>query len=110
LGRRIPVLYTVLEGKDVGKKELEGSVIKLSKNCAEITFKGPISVLTNFKMRLRDVDEKLSTRHFYGKVIERSGNRGHTQLVRFTSVPPEVDAYFQALRQYTAKEMLRDRF
>ena len=100
LARYIPVRYMMLEGKNVGEKELEGSVVKLSKNCAEITFARPISVLTNFKMSLRDVDEKLSTRHFYGKVIGRSSKRRLTQLIRFTSVPPEVDAYFQALRQY----------
>ena len=101
LARHIPVRYTVLEGKNVGKKELEGSVVKLSKNCAEITLAGPISVLINLKMSLRDVDEKLSIRHFYGKVIERSGKGGPTQLIRFTSVPPEVDAYFQAHLQHT---------
>jgi adenylate cyclase len=101
----IPVRYTILEGKNVGEKEFEGSVVKLSKNCAEITLAGPISVLTSLKMTLKDVDEKLSTRHFYGKVIDGPRKRGPTQLIRFTSVPPEVDAYFQALLQYAAKEM-----
>jgi len=101
LARHIPVRYTVLEGKNVGEKELAGFVARLSKNCAEITLAGPISVLTNFRMSLRDVDEKLSTRHFYGKVIEHSGQGGPTQLIRFTSVPPEVDAYFQAHLQHT---------
>jgi len=103
LARQIPLRYTVLEGKDVGKKEFEGSVIRLSKNCAEITLDGPISVLTNLKMNLVDVDEKLSARHFYGKVIKRSREKGPTQLIRLTSVPPEVDAYFQALLRYVAK-------
>ena len=96
LMREIPLRYTVLEGKNIERKELEGSVVRLSKNCAEITLCGPISVLTNLKMNLGDVDEKLSTRDFYGKVIEPPGKKGDTQLVRFTSVPPEVDAYFQA--------------
>jgi adenylate cyclase len=100
LARHIPLRYTVLEGKDVGKKELEASVVRLSKNCAEITLGGPVSVLTNLKMNLGDVDEKLSTRHFYVKVIERPGKEGPTQLIRFTSVPPEVDAYFQAHLQH----------
>jgi len=58
--------------------------------------RGPISVLNNLKMNLGDVDEKLSARDFYGKVIERPGKKEPTQLIRFTSVPPEVDAYFQA--------------
>jgi adenylate cyclase len=103
LRRQIPLRYTVLEGKDVGRKGLEGSVIRLSKKCAEIILDGPISVLTNLKMNLADVDEKLSARYFYGKVIERSGGKGPTQLIRFTSVPPEIDAYFQALLKYAAK-------
>jgi len=103
LTRQIPLRYTVLEGKNVGKKGLEGSVIRLSKKCAEITLDGPISVLTNLKMNLADVDEKLSARYFYGKAIKRSGEKGPTQLIRFTSVPPEVDAYFQALLKYAAK-------
>ena len=60
----------------------------------------PISVLANFKMNLKDVDEKLSVRNFYGKVIKHSVEKGPTQLIRFTSVPPEVDAYFQAHLQY----------
>jgi len=100
LARKIPIRYTVLEGKDVGKKEMEGTVIRLSKNCAEISLSSPINVLANLKMNLKDVDEKLLVKDFYGKVIRRSMEKGPTQLVRFTSVPPEVDAYFQAHLQY----------
>lgn len=102
LMREIPIRYTVLEGKDVGQNELEGSVVRLSKNCAEIKLRGPISVLNNLKMNLGDVDEKLSARNFYGKVIERPGKKGPTQLIRFTSVPPEIDAYFQAHLKFSA--------
>jgi len=100
LSRQIPLRYTVLESKDIGEKELKGSVIRLSKNCAEITLSSPISVLADLKMSLKDVDEKLSVRDFYGKVIKRSEGKDSTQLIRFTSVPPEVDAYFQAHLQY----------
>lgn len=107
LARHIPLRYTVLEGKNARKKELEGSVVRLSKKCAEISLGGTVSLLTNLKMNLRDVDKKLSTRHFYGKVIKRSGKRGLTQLIRFTSVPPEIDAYFQAHLQYAAKPHAR---
>jgi len=103
LARQIPLRYMVLEGKDVGKKGLEGSVARLSKNCAEITLGGPVEILTNLKMNLRGVDEKLSVRDFYAKVIERSGENGLTYVVRFTSVPPEVDAYFQSHRQHAMK-------
>jgi adenylate cyclase len=107
LTQHIPLRYTVLEGKNAHKKEFEGSVVRLSKKCAEINLGRPVSLLTNLRMNLRDVDENLSTRHFYGKVIKRSGERGLTQLIRFTSVPPEVDAYFQAHLQYAAKPHAR---
>jgi hypothetical protein len=53
------------------------------------------------------VDEKLSTRGFYGKVIERLEENEYTHIVCFTSVPPEVDAYFQSHRQHAAKSAAR---
>ena len=109
LARPIPLTYTLLEGKNARKKELEASVVRLSKKCAEVSLAGTVSLLANLKMNLRDVDEKLSTRHFYGKLIKRTGKGGLTQLIRFTSVPPEVDAYFQAHLQYAAKGMLAEK-
>jgi hypothetical protein len=60
--------------------------------------------MTNLKMNLEAVDEKLSSRNFYGKVIKNSGDGGQAHVVRFTSVPSEVDAYFQAHQQYAAKQ------
>ena len=107
LARHIPLMFTVLEGKNARKKELEGSIFKLSKKNAEISLGETVSLLANLKMNLKDVDEKLSTSHFYGKVIKCSGKRGLTQLIRFTSVPPEVDAYFQAHLQYADKQQAR---
>jgi hypothetical protein len=62
-----------------------------------------VKSLTNLKMNLGDVDEKLAARDFYGKVIERLGESGQIHMVRFTSVPPEVDAYFQSHRQHALK-------
>ena len=67
---------------------------------------GPIiTTFINLKMNIEDVDEKLSTRDLYGKVIERLEEIEDTHLVCFTSVPPEVDAYFQSHRQHAAKSV-----
>ena len=107
LARQIPLRYTVLEGKNVGKKGLEGSVVRLSEKTAVIALEEPLELLTNLKMNIGDVDEKLSTRGFYGKVIERLKEIEHTHVVCFTSVPPEVDAYFQSHRQHVAKSAAR---
>ena len=103
LMRQIPLTYTMLEGKSVIKKELEGHVIRLSKKCAEILLDEPVEILTNLKMNLRDVDENLVIKDFYGKVIENSRQKEKIHLVRFTSVSSEVDAYFQSHRQHAAK-------
>ncbi len=102
LTRPIPLNYTVLEGKAVGKTGLEGSVIRLSRKCAEIVLTGPVDMLTNFKMNLRDVDDNLVIKYFYGKVIEQAEKNEKIHMVRFTSVPPEIDAYFQSHLQHSA--------
>ena len=103
LVQRMPILYSVLEGKMVGKKDLEGFVVQLSGKSAVIDLKEPLRPLTNLKMKLIIVDNKLKAHDFYGKVISSSGENGLTHIVRFTSVPPEVDAYFHAFRQHATK-------
>jgi adenylate cyclase len=100
LARQIQIRCTMLEGKDIGKNDLPGSVVRLAKNCAEISMGDPVDVMTNIKMNLADVDENLSAKDFYGKVVRKTGENGKNYEVHFTSVPPEVDAYFQAHRQY----------
>jgi class 3 adenylate cyclase len=104
LGRQIPLRYTVLEGKDVGNEAQAGSVVRLAKNSAEIRMGAPFEIMTNLKMNLQAVDEKLSSRDFYGKVIKSPGDGGQAHLVRFTSVPSEIDAYFQAHQQYAVEQ------
>ncbi len=103
LARQIPLRYTVLEGKNVGKKGLKGSVVRLSEKTAVIVLDEPLEPLTNLKMNIGDVDEKLTNRDFYGKVIGCSEENRQKHVIRFTSVPPEVDAYFQSHRQHAAK-------
>jgi len=92
-----PKSNTLLEGKNVEKKGLEGSVVRLSQNCAEITWGAPVEMMTNIKMNLLGVDERLLARDFYGKVIKRSEQNGPNYIVRFTAVPPEVDSCFPCI-------------
>jgi len=105
LGRRVPLLYTALDGKDVGREQLNGLVSRLSKKGAEIELEEPLELLANIKMNLGDVPEELASKDFYGKVIQCIGKDEQRYIVRFTSASPEVAAYFQALRQYGAKGM-----
>ena len=103
LARQIPIRCTALEGKHVGRERLQGLVIRLSKKSIEIDMDEPVKLLTNLKMNLGDVNDELPTNDFYGKVIKRLGKDGHSHVIQFTSIPPEVVAYFQALRKYAAK-------
>jgi len=103
LAQQVPLQYTVIEGKDVRAQGIAGSIVRLSKNCAEMVLSEPLKILSNLKMNLVDVDEQLSTRDFYGKIVEHTEEQRTPQWVRFTAVPPEIDAYFQALRQYATK-------
>ena len=105
LVQQIPLRYTTLDGKHVDK---EGLIVRLSGKSAEIDLNELIEPMTNLKMNLRDVPKELSARDFYGKVIEHIMKNRQTGVVRFTSVPPEVSGYFQALMQTAAKPSRRE--
>lgn len=96
LAKQIPLRYTVLGENPVDK---EGLVIRLSGKSAEIDLNEEVELLLNLKMNLREVPLELAARDFYGKVIEHIGENRRIGMVHFTSVPPEVVGYFQALLQ-----------
>jgi len=103
LVRTIPFLYNTLDGKDVGKELRQGHIACLSRKDAEILLEEPLKPLTNIRMKLGNVPEELATKAFYGKVIESKVKATQRYLIRFTSISPEIAAYFQALRQYATK-------
>ncbi|MBT3485408.1 MAG: adenylate/guanylate cyclase domain-containing protein [Desulfobacula sp.] len=103
LALQIPIRCTVVEGKHVGGERLQGKVIRLSTKSIEIALDEQIELLTNLKMDLGDVGDGLPGNDFYGKVIKQLGKDGYTHSVRFTSIPPEIVAYFQALHKYAAR-------
>ena len=100
LMKQIPLQFSIIGGKHVSKKGQRGHVIRLSRKGAEIELNEPFEILTNLKMNLENVTEELAAKDFYGKIIEPEGKSAQAQMVRFTSVPPEVDGYFQAHLQY----------
>jgi adenylate cyclase len=103
LTKTLPMEYGVLEGKHEGRVVLSGGITRLSRKGAEVRADQPMEPMSNLKMRLKEVDEDLGSKDFYGKVIERFDGDGNIHLVRFTSLPPEIRAYFQAHRQYAAR-------
>jgi class 3 adenylate cyclase len=108
LTKKVPLRYTILEGKHLGEKDLEGFVVRLSKKVAEIVFDEPLEQFINLKMNLKDVYEELAVKDFYGKVTDQSGKDGYSYMIRFTSVPLEVVSYFLAHLQYATKQLDRE--
>lgn len=93
----------VLDGKDVGRKGITGVMVRLSGKGAEIELNEPVELMTNIKMNLREVDEWLASKDFYGKIVASHGKGRGTHLIQFTSLPPEVGSYFQAACRFAAK-------
>jgi class 3 adenylate cyclase len=101
LAAPVPLRCVALEGKGGGGDALAGRMLRLARSCAEIDAAVPLAPMTDLRMQLAEVSEALAAREFYGKVV-RAGADG--ALVRFTAVPPEIDAYFEALRQHGRRE------
>ncbi len=83
-------------------------MVQLSEKSAVVLLDVLLEPMTNLKMNLEDVDEKLASYDFYGKVVERSVKDGNSHMLRFTSVPPEVDAYFKAHLRYAENSSIRE--
>lgn len=103
LARKIPLQYVILEGKNIGTQKFAGVINRLSTQCAEIRLAHPAPPLTNLRLELDEVDNRLSATFFYGKVLKSDRRIESHHLIRFTSVPPEIDAFFQAHLQYSTE-------
>ena len=102
LTRPISLRYAVLEGKAAGSPDGKGDVLRLASHCVELSVDGALEPMANLKMNLVSASEALAARDFYGKVIRAPAGRGAPAVVRLTSVPPEVDAFLEALRRYAS--------
>ena len=100
LTQKLPMRYSVLKGKHIEERGLEGFLVKLSKKGAEIVLNEPVEQYSNLKMNLHGVYEELSIKDFYGKVVDLPEKDRYCYLIRFTAVPPEVVSYFLAHQQY----------
>ncbi len=103
LAKTIPLLLTPLEGKKVEKNRIPCTMVGLSGKGALLQIVNPLESMINVKMNLQEAPKKLASRDFYGKVINFQKGEEFLHRIRFTAVPAEVDAYFQALLQYGTK-------
>jgi hypothetical protein len=54
-------------------------------------------LFTNMKFNLSEATKELSCKDCYGKVIGVADTKNGIHTVRFTSLPPAVEDYFQAV-------------
>jgi len=105
LTRELPVRYSVLEDtKHFGEDNQKGYIFRLSPRSAEIRLETALEPMINLKLNLSDVSDDLCQKDFFAKIIKDSSEDKQTYTLRFTSVPPEISAYFQALCQYGTRE------
>ncbi len=90
------VVFTVLEGKRVGRDEEPAEIVALSAHGAVLRTTMTIEALSNLKLRVAS-PEGLLPGDLYAKVLlPAEGAAGVTRL-RFTSVPAELEPLFSRL-------------
>ncbi|HEY9693653.1 MAG TPA: adenylate/guanylate cyclase domain-containing protein [Oculatellaceae cyanobacterium] len=98
LKEAVPLKYTVLDGKHVVGTLFEGSLIKLSANGAEVVSKNYLTPLSNIKIKvLSKANELNEFGDLYAKVTAKKTDSDMNFAIRFTSVPPDVEALINDL-------------
>lgn len=90
LAEPIPVVFGVLEGKHATSHRVEGTLVRLSPRRAELVSAEPLDPLSNLRLQLAG-DAELAT-DFYGKVLAEPAEHPGADVIRFTSMPPDVEA------------------
>lgn len=93
----IPLRYTVLEEKHVGRTIFTGRLVTLSIKSGTVHADTPVPALSNLKIWLTDSTGIDVPGDLYGKVVGQPTEHGAHFTVRFTSVSPEVTAFFQGV-------------
>jgi len=91
----LPVSFTVLEEKFVGRTVHEGQLVAISDTEAVVTSDVTLVPLTNLKIVLRSVTELNGTGEIYAKVIGAVPGDSSGYRIRFTSVSPELKVWLQ---------------
>ncbi len=88
----IPVKYNLLEGKHIVGEAIAGSVVSLSEIGAEICSAEKIAPLSNIKILMMPKDEINLSPELYAKVTAKVAETENGFFIRFTAVPPDVEA------------------
>ena len=101
----IPLRYTVLEEKHVGRTVFTGRLVQLSIKSGAVHTDTPVPALSNLKLWLTDSTGTDVPGDLYGKVVGQPTEHGAHFTVRFTSMSPEGTAFLQGvLASYPSAE------
>ena len=104
LRQAVPLQYTVLEGEHLGRIIYQGRFATLSARGGEIHADHPIAPWSNIKLRLMGHTGEAIRGDLYAKVLRHLPESPPGFYVHFTSVPPDVAAFFQRLLALGAPE------
>ncbi|KST66311.1 CHASE2 domain-containing protein [Mastigocoleus testarum] len=97
LATKILVKYRVTQGKHISDKVLQGWLVKLSLDSADICTGEPLQVLSNLRVQLATDDEKLNHQQIYAKVVKVLDEKQNYFRLRFTALPTDIKVCFQDL-------------
>jgi adenylate cyclase len=97
LAEPLSVQFVILEGKHASDEAHDGKVVRMRETTAEIAAGVAPDRLTNLKISVFDPTGDEVTTDLYAKVMELISDHPVSFKVRFTSVPPEAEAFFKTV-------------
>jgi hypothetical protein len=91
----VPIRFSVLEEKFVGRTVREGRLSAISDSEASVESEVALALLSNLKIELEQVAEVHPGGEIYAKVIGAVGDVSGQTRIRFTSVSPEIKVWLQ---------------
>jgi adenylate cyclase len=100
LPQPLPLRFTVLEGKHVGKVMYQAAIIKLAPKMAEMTAAMLPPRLANLRLSLYNCHDQLITDNIYAKVLTHLSDLPPVFQVNFTAIPPEAETFLAESRSF----------
>ena len=97
LQQQIPLQYTVLEGEHAGRTVYKGHFITLSAKGGEVRSDYAVAPWSNLRIRLLDSNGDTIPGELYVKVLRHLPESRPGFYAHFTSIPPDIAAFFQRL-------------
>jgi adenylate cyclase len=104
LPQAIPLQFTLLEGKHMGETLCTGSLVKLSAKDGVVRSDHAVESWSNIKVQLMSHNGEELPGDLYAKVMGARPEDAPGFVVHFTSIPPQITAFFERLLAASAPE------